>query len=139
MSSPYIFGPIDQRENAGDTPGTALLFPVSSRSDIELPRAINAVFYNDESRWPEDPDHPGSNVPISYQARDSVDCALLINYMGRAKGWLPGTDSYIENPPSWWNGGSIGGLDSAGTVPYVNPAGLTDPEFAYAINYLLDL
>jgi hypothetical protein len=134
VSSPYSVGSAGGNIVSGEGldldgngyPGSAYLFPLKSHLDPDLAEAINAVFYDDIARWPYGPKVAGSALPVPTQMRNAVDCALVVNWMAHsARHWV----APFQQAPD---------TDAAGTIPYVNPANQADPEFAYAVNYLID-
>lgn len=150
MTTPYH--PIVGDPSDVDFPGTASLFSptigtyrkgdgtygvgelgVTSKvvDDVDLSSALNALYYNDEARWPEE---GGSNVPLKTWLVDCPDANLVANYLGQNKGWLDGTPPALTSS-SWYSTASD---DASGTVPYVNPAASGNPDAIAALNYLLD-
>jgi hypothetical protein len=124
MTTPYT----------GYAPGSATLFPVLKRagSNPDLVDAVNALFYDDPSRWPQ---VGGSRVPLSTWLVDCPDACAVANWLAsrdRDDAFLPGI---TDDLPTWV---SVTTDDAAGTVPYVNPATSSDPDAIYALNYLLD-
>lgn len=108
--------------------------------DPDLARALNALAFNDEPRWPES---GGSNIPLQVRLVDAPAANMVVNFMGLAAGMISGIPQY---PASY---AGLAGTDdathryvtsppSAGTVPYVNPAGVGNPDAIIALNYLLD-
>lgn len=145
MSTPYLPPDVD---NDGD-PGTALLFtPLTGvakhdTDSSDLSAAVNALYFSDETRWPEE---GGSNVPLKTWLVDSPDAAAVANWYAVRKhpDWLPGVVAGLptflvgthvqERAPS----GTATITEEAGTVPYVNPANSADPDAIYALNWILD-
>lgn len=116
--------------------GSAVLFPPISGVESynvdspDLSKAANALYFNDESRWPATSlgDDGGSNISLSTWLVDSPDGAALANWLAATHhpAWLPGV---LAPAPA---------TDAAGTIPYVNPANSSDPDAIYALNYLID-
>lgn len=140
MSTPY---------NPPDA-GTAVLFTPSTgvaKYDVDssdLSAAVNALYFSDEARWPEE---GGSNVPLKTWLVDAPDAAAVANWYAvrRHPDWFPGiaapalptflVGSHVqERAPS----GTATITEEAGTVPYVNPKNSSDPDAIYALNWILD-
>lgn len=112
-------------------PGTAVLFPPVTgvlgrdNDNPDLAAAVDALYFADESRWPEE---GGTNVPLKTWLVDSPDGNAVANWLAATvhPSWLPGV---VAPAPI---------TDAAGTVPYVNPANTSAPDGVYAVNYLID-
>lgn len=112
----------------------------NSVDDPDLARALNALAFADESRWPES---GGSNIPLQERLVDSPEANIVVNFMGRAVGYISGIPEF----PAHYDG--LAGVDTAteryvtnpedgGTVPYVNPEAVGNPDAIAVLNYLLD-
>lgn len=127
------------------------LIPLVCRSDPDFADAINALWTKTEADWPYIATE-GSAIPMPLQGRDSPDCAAVANWLAqRCLGWFPGAAlPYAGDVPAPAGSLDIIGSetnyaphdvtrdDAPGTVPYVNPALVKDPEVAYILNYMLD-
>lgn len=122
--------------------GSEYLFPVKEYdvSDPDLAGALNALFYDDASRWPtayNTDGAPGSAVPLETTMVDSPDANAVANwlaYRDQDQKFIPGASEWAVLP-SWLDTAKD---DAAGTIPYVNPATSCNPDAVFALNYLLD-
>lgn len=123
MSTPYL-------SDFFTDGGTAVLFTphdgveTANVDSSDLSAAVNALYFNDETRWPEE---GGSNVPLKTWLVDCPDAHATVNWLAATHtSWIPGV---VALAPA---------TDAAGTVPYVNPANSSDVDAIYALNYLID-
>ncbi len=120
--------------------GTAQLFPVKKygSADPDLAAAVNALFFDDASRWPTSyttAGTPGTAVPLPTRMTDSPDANAVANWLAvndQDARFLPGV---IAPLPSFVDTAHD---DASGTVPYVNPSTSSHPDAIYALNWLLD-
>jgi hypothetical protein len=141
MASPYLNPDFD---GTSGHDGSAYLFPVK-QYDVDNPdlaAAVNALFFDDASRWPTTysataPYAAGSKVPLATTLVDCPDANAVANWLAyndADQKFIPGA-SYWATLPSWVD---LTHDDAAGTIPYINPATSCDPDAVYALNYLLD-
>jgi hypothetical protein len=152
MATPYeyptYFDPDAVADGGSPDPGTALLFPPLAGvaafdvSSPDLSRAVSALYFNDQTRWPST--DAGTLIALPERLVDSPDGAAVANWIASEHGWLPGipisvptTEANTDNEApghaenDWF-------LDNEGTIPYVNPANTNNPDAIFALNWLLD-
>jgi len=139
MSSPYTNPNFDG--TVGHS-GSVYLFPVKEygSADPSLAKAVNALFYDDVTRWPTTYDvngTPGSAVPLDTVMCDSPSAHAVANWLAfrdQDQKFIPGASEWATLP-TWLD---VTVDDASGTVPYVNPANSNAPDAIFALNYLLD-
>lgn len=125
----------------GSTKQGALGVHTAGVDDPTLAMALNALFFSDEERWPEE---GGSNIPLSAKLVDSPEANIVTNFMGRSVGYISGIPEYPAAYTALAKAGTLAATDApvvnpaSGTIPYVNPAGVGNPDAIIALNYLLD-
>jgi hypothetical protein len=139
MTTPYANPNFD---NVVGHSGSQYLFPVKElgSADPSLAKAVNALFYDDASRWPTAytvAGNPGTAIPLDTTLTDSPDAHAVANWLAfrdQDQRFIPGASAWATLP-SWVD---VTHDDASGTVPYINPATSNHPDAVYALNYLLD-
>lgn len=93
MASPYqvggypwgVFEGGELDIDAQGYPGTAYLFPLNEQTgqNLEVNAALNALFFDDPSRWPTAhyPATSGSAVPLGTKMVEDPDLRAVVNWL----------------------------------------------------------
>jgi hypothetical protein len=138
----------------GGTEDYGAITPFASHLDQELADAMQAIYTGSVPTWPYT--HAGTMIPVPLQGRTNPEVAVLVNWIAqRNRNWLPGCPNPIDenvtairavgltcfeenDDDTALTGADIYTWDVGGTIPYMSPLGHREPEFVYALNWMLD-